>query len=33
VAGASQTPAELLRTFLGGPLTAEPLLADMARSM
>jgi len=29
VAGASQSPAELLSAFLGGPLTAEPLLADL----
>ena len=28
-AGASRTPAELLGAFLGGPLTAEPLLADL----
>ena len=32
VAGASRTPADLLETFLGGPLTAEPLLADLRRS-
>lgn len=32
VAGASQTPASLLSTFLGGPLTAEPLLADLRRA-
>jgi hypothetical protein len=31
VAGASRTPADLLGTFLGGPLTAEPLLADLRR--
>jgi hypothetical protein len=31
VAGASRTPAELLGAFLGGPLTAEPLLADLRR--
>ncbi len=29
--GASRTPAELLEPFLGGPLTAEPLLADLNR--
>ena len=29
MAGASRTPAELLGAFLGGPLTAEPLLADL----
>jgi hypothetical protein len=32
VPGASRTPAELLETFLGGPLTAEPLLADLRRT-
>ncbi len=32
VAGASRTPADLLETFLGGPLTIEPLLDDMGRS-
>ena len=32
VAGASRTPADLLGTFLGGPLTAEPLLADLRRA-
>jgi hypothetical protein len=31
-AGASQTPADLLGAFLGGPLTAGPLLADMRRA-
>ena len=31
VAGASRTPSELLGAFLGGPLTADPLLADMGR--
>jgi len=31
-AGASRAPAELLGTFLGGPLTAEPLLADLRRA-
>jgi hypothetical protein len=31
VPGASQQPATLLETFLGGPLTAEPLLADLRR--
>ena len=30
--GASRSPADLLRDLLGGPLTAEPLLADLARS-
>ena len=30
-AGASRTPADLLESFLGGPLTAEPLLADLRR--
>lgn len=30
-AGASQTPAALLGAFLGGPLTASPLLADLGR--
>ena len=29
--GASRPPADLLETFLGGPLTAEPLLADLRR--
>jgi hypothetical protein len=28
--GASQPAADVLRSFLGGPLTAEPLLADLA---
>ena len=28
-AGASRTPADLLEAFLGEPLTAEPLLADL----
>ena len=32
VAGASRSPADLLGEFLGGPLTAEPLLADLRRS-
>ena len=32
VAGASRTPADLLGAFLGGPLTAEPLLADLRRA-
>jgi Oligoendopeptidase F len=32
VAGASRTPAELLEAFLGGPLTAGPLLADLGRA-
>jgi hypothetical protein len=32
VAGASQTPADLLAAFLGGPLTAEPLLTDLRRA-
>jgi oligoendopeptidase F len=31
-AGASRTPADLLETFLGGPLTAEPLLADLRQT-
>jgi len=30
--GASRPPADLLRDLLGGPLTAEPLLADVARA-
>ena len=30
-AGASRRPAELLETFLGRPVTAEPLLADLRR--
>ena len=30
-AGASRPPADLLEAFLGGPLTAEPLLADLRR--
>ena len=30
--GASRTPAELLEPFLGGPLTVEPLLADLSRA-
>lgn len=29
--GASVLPADLLRAFLGGPVTARPLLADLAR--
>ena len=29
--GASVPPADLLRSFLGGPLTAKPLLADLRR--
>ena len=32
VPGASRPPADLLETFLGGPLTAEPLLADLRRA-
>jgi hypothetical protein len=32
VAGASRTPADLLEAFLGGTLTAEPLLADLRRT-
>ena len=32
VAGASRTPADLLGAFLGRPLTAEPLLADVRRT-
>ena len=31
VPGASRPPSELLETFLGGSLTAEPLLADLHR--
>jgi hypothetical protein len=31
VPGAARSPADLLETFLEGPLTAEPLLADMER--
>ena len=31
-AGASRPPADLLGDFLGGPLTAEPLLADLGRA-
>jgi oligoendopeptidase F len=31
VAGASRTPADLLGAFLGGPLTAGPLLAGLRR--
>ena len=30
-AGASRTPADLLRDLLGGPITAGPLLADLRR--
>jgi hypothetical protein len=30
--GASRSPAELLGVFLGGPLTADPLLADLSRA-
>jgi oligoendopeptidase F len=30
--GASRSPADLLRDLLGGPLTAEPLLADLRRA-
>jgi hypothetical protein len=30
--GASRPPAELLEAFLGGPVTAEPLLADLRRA-
>ena len=30
-AGASRSPADLLEAFLGEPLTAEPLLADLRR--
>ena len=33
VTGASRTPADLLGAFLGGPLTAGPLLADLGRDM
>ena len=32
VAGASQSPAKLLSAFLGVPLTAEPLLADLRQA-
>ena len=32
VPGASRTPADLLAAFLGEPLTAEPLLADLRRA-
>ena len=32
VAGASRTPADLLESFLDGPLTADPLLADLRRT-
>jgi hypothetical protein len=32
VAGASRPPAELLETFLGRPVTAGPLLADLRRA-
>jgi hypothetical protein len=32
VAGASRGPADLLQTFLGGPLTVEPLLADLGQA-
>jgi hypothetical protein len=32
VAGASRPPGDLLESFLGGPLTAEALLADLRRS-
>jgi hypothetical protein len=32
VAGASRTPADLLGAFLGGPLTARPLLTDLRRA-
>ena len=32
VPGASRPPAELLESFLGGPLTPEALLADLRRS-
>ena len=31
-AGASRPPADLLVDFLGAPLTAEPLLADLRRT-
>lgn len=30
--GASRAPADLLRDLLGGPLTADPLLADLRRA-
>jgi hypothetical protein len=32
VPGSSRPPAALLESFLGGPLTAEPLLADLRRA-
>jgi hypothetical protein len=32
VPGASRTPADLLESFLGEPLTADPLLADLRRA-
>jgi len=32
VPGSSRPPAALLNAFLGGPLTAEPLLADLRRA-
>lgn len=33
VPGSSRRPAALLESFLGGPLTAEPLLADLRRRL
>ena len=32
VPGSSRPPAELLESFLGGPLTGEPMLADLRRA-
>ena len=32
VPGSSRPPASLLESFLGGRLTAEPLLADLSRA-
>jgi hypothetical protein len=32
VSGSSRPPADLLESFLGGPLTGEPLLADLRRA-
>ncbi len=32
VPGASRSPADLLESFLGEPLTADPLLADLRRA-
>jgi hypothetical protein len=30
--GSERDPADLLRDFLGGPVTAEPLIADLRRT-